>query len=356
MENAEGIVNHEKRASRSPHRTSRHRSPGRAQKGSSGGNLRTSGERRITKNEKQQQQQQQQQQTERRTVIMPTPCAKCDQNCTKSQHALRCECCEQWLHKACIEGMTEEYYDNVVKTKDLFGASAFLCKTCCKVINKVKAGQRELEGRVKALEVENGDMKKKMAEMERRVGQFEGGLKTVESGLTKAKEEVREEVQVDMREREERAENLVIFGLKESQKGEAKERVKEDEDRVKELWECLEIEMEEDEAEVKFRAGKKKEDGKPRPLIVKVKEAEKKERVLSAARKLAKKDSWKGVFLAPDLTPKQREEDKKKEEGRKREAEDKTVEARREGRKGKYIVVGQRGRRRIVWKEEEGQE
>ena len=77
--------------------------------------------------------------------------------------------------------------------------------------------------------------------------------------------------------------------------------------------------MEEDEAEVKFRAGKKKEDGKPRPLIVKVKEAEKKERVLSTARKLARKDTWKGFFLAPDLTPKQREEDKKKKEGREKQ-------------------------------------
>ena len=99
--------------------------------------------------------------------------------------------------------------------------------------------------------------------------------------------------------------------------------------------------------------GKKREDGKPRPLVVKISDMEKKERVLDGARKLKRKDGWQEVFLAPDLTPKQREEDKKKEEERKAEAEQKTREAVVEGRKGKYIVVGRRGRRRIVWKEEE---
>ena len=141
--------------------------------------------------------------------------------------------------------------------------------------------------------------------------------------------------------------------MKESMKDEAKERVKEDETKVKELWKQLEVTMEEGETEVKFRAGKKREDGKPQPLVVKISNMEKKERVLDGARKLKRKDGWQEVFLAPDLTPKQQVEDKKKEEERKAEAEQKTREAVVEGRKGKYIVVGRRGRRRIVWKEEE---
>ena len=79
---------------------------------------------------------------------------------------------------------------------------------------------------------------------------------------------------------------------------------------MKKIWNILEITLDEEEVDVKFRAGKKREDGTPRPLIVRFREEEKKERALNEARKLKRTEEWKTVFLAPDLTPKQREEDK----------------------------------------------
>ena len=281
------------------------------------------------------------------------PCPKCDLNCTKSQHSIQCNCCEQWLHKDCVEGMSEEFYDNVVKARELFGTSSFLCKTCRKVVLKVQKGQKEMEAKVKNMEKEIVDLKAEMKEMHKRMDQYEGGMKNVESGLEKAKQEVKEEVKTELREKEERSENMVIYGLKESDKTDSKERIREDEEAVKKIWNMVEVKIEEGETEVRFRAGKKREDGKPRPLIVKFKEEETKEKVLSGARKLARKDEWKNVFLAQDLTAKQREEDRKKEEERKREAEEKTAKAREEGKEGKWIVVGKRGRRKVVWKEEE---
>ena len=87
---------------------------------------------------------------------------------------------------------------------------------------------------------------------------YEGGLKKVETGLEKAKEEVRQEVRLDIIEKEERSNNLVIYGLKESDKNEPKERVKEDEEQVKKIWTSLEMLMDRDYAEVKFKAGKKR--------------------------------------------------------------------------------------------------
>ena len=75
----------------------------------------------------------------------------------------------------------------------------------------------------------------------------------------------------DLKEREGRSKNIVVYGLVESKKKDPKERVKEDERKVKELWEQMEVVVEEGETEVKFRAGKQKEDGKPRPLILTVK-------------------------------------------------------------------------------------
>ena len=281
------------------------------------------------------------------------PCAKCDKNCSKTQHSLQCNCCEQWLHKDCVEGMSDAYFDNVQKSCELFGSSAFLCKTCRKVVTKLTKGHKDLEARIKILENENESLVKRVEALEKKTSDNEGGLKKVETGLEKAKEEVKEEVRLDMVEKEERRNNMVIYGLEESEKEEAKERAKDDQKTVKKLLEALEMEVEEDGMEVKFRAGKKREDGKPRPLIVRFKEEEKKDQLLIDARKLGRKEGWKKVFLAPDLTPRQREEDRKKEEERKKEAEEKNAKAREEGKQGKWIVVGMRGRRRVVWKEEE---
>ena len=241
----------------------------------------------------------------------------------------------------------------MTKTKELFGSSAFLCKTCCKVVTKVKQGMKELENKVKSLEKENEDMRKELEAVKAKVGMCEGAVKIVQTGLETAKVEVREEMRSELKEKEERADNIVIYGLRESDKVDGKERMKDDGDKVREMCAEIEAEMEDEEIEVKFRAGKKREDGKARPLIVKIRDVENREKILANARKLARKDEWKRVFLAPDLTARQREEEKKKEDERKKEAEEKTRKVVAEGKMGKFIVVGQRDRRRIVWKEEE---
>ena len=54
------------------------------------------------------------------------------------------------------------------------------------------------------------------------------------------------------------------------------------------------------------------------------------------------------VYINPDLTPQQREEDRKKEVGLKEEAARKTEEEIANGSGKKFIVVGTRGRRRVV--------
>ena len=56
--------------------------------------------------------------------------------------------------------------------------------------------------------------------------------------------------------------------------------------------------------------------------------------------------------MAPDMTWKQREEAKKEETEMKEEAERKTEEAKKDGKRGKFVVIGRRGRKRMVWWEE----
>ena len=140
--------------------------------------------------------------------------------------------------------MTDDYYDNVKKSVELFGASAFLCKMCRKVVVKLTKGQKEMEGKLKAVEKENESLKARVEALEKKMDGYEGGLKKVETGLEKAKEEVKEEVRLDIIEKEERSSNIVIYGLKKSDKVYPKERMKDDDEKVKKIWEGLEIAME----------------------------------------------------------------------------------------------------------------
>ena len=108
---------------------------------------------------------------------------------------------------------------------------------------------------------------------------------------------------------------------------------------------------------MKFKTRKKRDDQTPRPMIVKLCTDEKKEQLLARAGRLAKKPAWKEVFVRPDLTRRQRDEANQKEKKLREEAEKKTEEAKNDGKRGRFIVVGLRGStRRVVWREEREEE
>ena len=106
------------------------------------------------------------------------------------------------------------------------------------------------------------------------------------------------------------------------------------------------------EIEIKFRAGKKMEGdagSRPRPLIVQVSDDETRERIFKGARNLSRVPRMKNVFIGQDLTWAQREEARKEEKQLRELADKKNEEAKNEGKSGKYVLVGQRGKRRMVW-------
>ena len=179
---------------------------------------------------------------------------------------------------------------------------------------------------------------------------LEGVEKEVVSGMAKAKEEVKKDVNREMEERDERSQNLVIYGMEETTDGTAEERKENDKKKVKEVMEGIGVEG---EVEVRFRAGRRQEEPnpRPRPLIITFKDDECRAQVLRNARKLARIPNLKSIFVATDMTWAQREEARKMERERREEAERKTEEANREGKNGKFVVVGPRGKRRLAWME-----
>ena len=104
----------------------------------------------------------------------------------------------------------------------------------------------------------------------------------------------------------------------------------------------------EGEVDPRYRAGKKNGDGRPRPMIVRIEKDETRERLLANARRLARKEAWKKVFISPDMTYQQREQVKAEEKKLQEEVNKKTDESKNEGRGEKFIVVGRRGERHII--------
>ena len=203
------------------------------------------------------------------------------------------------------------------------------------------------------MEKEKEKVQKRVSSMEEKTEKVNEGLKGVErevvSGMKTAKEEVKKDVRNELKEQEERGSNVVVYGVDEAVEVGVKEKNEAEIKKIDELARHVGVEL--GEVEIKYRAGKKMEgtDAKPRPLIVKVKDDEARERLLANARRLSKVDGWKRVFVSPDMTWEQREEGKKIDKQMRDDAEKKTEEAKSEGKKGKYIVVGQRGRQRLLW-------
>ena len=290
------------------------------------------------------------------------PCGKCNDEC-KAGTGIPCAFCETWFHVKCVDGMTPEFVDCCDKLNRLHGGSAFLCAVCRKLVAKLNKSFKDMEKqmatfeqRLEKSELENKALKEKIEKMETQTDQVKTKMgnmeKEIETGMETAKKEVKEEMTLERKEMEEKANNLVVYGLKESEKENAKDRMDEDDEKVKEMVEEIGVELK-GKVEVKFRAGKKVEGGKPRPVIVRFEDDETREQLLTHARRLARKDDWRNVFISPDLTWKQREEARKEEKKLREEADRRTEQAKNEGRTdGRYAVVGQRGKRRIVWWED----
>ena len=291
------------------------------------------------------------------------PCGRCSKEVTSK--SLCCQICDFWYHYDCVPGMSKEYFDNCKLTYDLIGHSAFLCQVCQKVVAKFKSAMKSMEdkmvvmeNRVTVLEMENETLAQKVVSMEMKTSKVEEGLEGVEkevvSGMEKAKEEVKKDMGREMKEREERSLNIVFYGMEESKEVQLEARRKEEKEKVGEVIRCIGVEVKE-EIEIKFRAGKKSEGegSKPRPLIVRISDDETRERILRDSRNLARSPAFKSVFVAQDLTWAQREEARKEEKELRELADKKTEEAKNEGKRGRYLVVGQRGRRRVVWTDRE---
>ena len=151
-------------------------------------------------------------------------------------------------------------------------------------------------------------MEMKTKEVKSRLEEVE---KEVENGMERAKEEVKKEVKNEMKQIEENSVNVVVYGILGPKEEDRNKRMKENQEKLEELVKEIGVIVE---------GG----DGKTVSswtMDCRFRKAKDRELIYKNARKLARSDQWKKVFIAPDMTKKQRAEDKRQEMERKSDAE-----------------------------------
>ena len=123
---------------------------------------------------------------------------------------------------------------------------------------------------------------------------------------------------MELNEVESKRNNIVVFGILESDSAPGRSSPKEkDRQEIDSIFEALASKGV--QSEIKFRIGKK-EAGKVRPVVVRLKEANDKETIFWGSSQLKEHRQWKEVYVKQDLTKSQRDLMKKQEEDLKSEA------------------------------------
>lgn len=276
-------------------------------------------------------------------------CGECGKEVVKE--AVECEVCERWFHIKCVGVAVATY-------KVLLGAEKsihWFCKGCDKGVvsiwKKLQERQDKLEKEVVELREEVKGLKGKIGKMEtgfeinrkewkdfdkriksveendkekdlrndQRVLKEVEGMKTSFKGIMREQEVEREkelkskdkEMQqkmIEMMEREKRRNNIIIRGISESMECEERTEV----DRILEVL----VEEVDIKYEIVGRVGRVEKEGgagRCRPLRIRIEELDHKRKLLSRGKhlKVAKDDNLRKVYVAPDLTRLQQEEDKK---------------------------------------------
>lgn len=291
---------------------------------------------------------------------------------------LACDVCGRWYHPPC-QNVTDEEYAIVGKYSKFHWYCDLCDKKMAEIVKsfaKLEVRQDKLEATMKVTNVELGVVKEDVKSLKDQlivcnedcketaeaVKEISNDVKTVKelvvSYETKINDICADKVKVSMEqirveqeaepinraeimeelEIERRRLNLVIMKVPEEGK---------DEDIVKEIVTHLIGESGSSAIVEVERIGRLSGDGKARPLRVKLNQQNIRRDILHAAPKLKDNDTYKKIFVTPDLTRKQQAADK--------ELRDKLKDFRKEDKEGDFkikkgkIVKNEKGREVVVY-------
>lgn len=296
-------------------------------------------------------------------------CGKCCKRVMENQEGISCDCCSYWFHTKCMTISKPELEmlgrDNIM----------WLCKKCEKESRNLQEENRKMRETNKELIEENNALKSRLNTIENEIKEIKLGLykqnegensnmkeyidimrrdfreemvtliaemkrmfqQNIEENVQdKIKKEIFESIQEE-NDKSKRENNLILHNVDESEKELGKSRENDDTQRCNEIFKDGTQEKDY-EIEKVIRLGKRNNNGKPRPILVKFTNKNDKYKILTKTKNLKNApENMKKVIITPDLTLNERKLDK--------ELRLKLKEKRENGENDWYIFRGELKRR-----------
>ena len=168
--------------------------------------------------------------------------------------------------------------------------------------NKIDTLKEELQKEIYSQKETYADMVKKNQEERHKKNQE---ISAISQNISTMKTNIMDKLDsnLEKQERERKANNICIFNVPESTKTTLEESYQEDVEHVKYI--CEKVEIKKEDVRGLFRIGKTKRLSKPRPIILKLTNEEKKSELLKL-RDLKIKDQ--NIYIHPDRTKKEQED------------------------------------------------
>jgi hypothetical protein len=231
------------------------------------------------------------------------------------------------------------------------GQAFWACRSCVNFAStfgaKVNAKLKEVSDRVDALEGRMTENANGLEEAQQQIESVEKAVEKVENTVNNMEKQSEDGMLEELRAREAIKRNLVLYGVQEPDQNitEAKDRVNADKEECEKIFIAAGSSARRTDIRFCRRLGEKGED-KDRPILLGMKSETIKCEILDQAREL-RNTRYKDVGIGPDQTRKQKQAKLKlNEEADRKNREELTQEDR--SKNLKWIVVGQRGEKRIV--------
>ena len=267
------------------------------------------------------------------------PCLMCKVNVTKKTGGVRCDYCERWAHAKCCD-----ISPGHLKCLNEMKNASWKCDPCMAVSKKIKQ-------EIVQIQLKQSEMCTNIEINRDEIANHSARLEKVEKKQSEMnKEDIvqssKEAMMEELREQRARRNNLVIHQIPEPPANltrgyECKDY---DTDYVIKIFKFLDAPLTKEGIKFLYRPGERMEAGRPRPVIMSLKDPGLRDYILDNTRKLAN-SSFNSISIIPDLTQDQRKEEeklRKTAEKRNRELDPE------EGLNWEWVLVGMRGDRRLI--------
>ena len=272
------------------------------------------------------------------------PCIICKKNVAKNSKSVRCGTCQLWVHVDC-ENISAELFNILSHPEKYGGCVTWTCDSCTASNTKLEQYVKGCIDRVKNVEDRLGGTESNVKELGARMERVEDKMKEKDEAVKKLIDQGGSEVWEEMREREVRRRNVILYRVHEHQDERASgaDRMTWDKEAFLEICNLLGLGIEEDDIRFCRRVGERGDGA--RPMIVGLYSEETKFKLLRRAKQLEGTD-YGEVTIAQDLTKRQRGEENEMQQEAARRNEDLTEDEL--AKNVQWAVVGAKGEKRLI--------